>query len=120
MQKEYVLVVASSAQDAMEYESTIKQLNNSYAVKSFINELQCIKWASLNTVKAIVIEETLQVTNAIKFLDYYHKNIYSKPKILLIGNNSGGHSKDYVIHKTLPANISAKVLSKEVSILLSS
>ena len=120
MQKEYVLVVASSAQDAMEYESNIKQSNNSYSVKSFINELQCIKWASLNTVKAIVIEETLQVTNATKFLDYYHKHIYSKPKILLIGNNSDGHSKDYVIHKTLPSNISARVLSKEVNILLSS
>lgn len=120
IQKEYILVIVSSAHDAMEYESSIKQAYKNYAVKSFINELQCIKWASANTVKAIIIEEVLQTTNAKRFLEYYHKHIFSKPKIILIGNNPNENSKEYTINKVVPPNISAKALSKEITILLNS
>jgi len=120
MQKEYILIIVSSPQDAMEYELSIKQTNKNYAVKSFINELQCIKWAYTNTVKAIVIEDVLQTTNAKRFLEHYHKHIFSKPKIILIGNAYSENSKEYVIHKTLAPNISSRALSQELSTILSS
>ena len=116
--KEYILVITSSAQDAMEYEQAIKGIDNSYNVKSFINEINCVKFAMMYTIKAIVVEEKLQKTNADIFLDYYHSHILSKPKILYIGNNIPTPSSIYHIDKRLPLNTYPRAVASGVKDIL--
>ena len=48
IQKEFIVIVVNSTQDAMDYESGIKKLNSSYNVKAFIDEKSTIQWAVKN------------------------------------------------------------------------
>lgn len=118
VQKDYVLVITSSAQDAMDYEEGIKNRNKAMVVKSFISELESIKWAMTNTIKVIILEDTLISTSAKKYLDYYHNNIFSKPKIILIGNNQNIKSASYTISKTLPTGVEPRVLANTLTELM--
>ena len=117
-QKDYTLIITSSPQDAMDYESAIKNSNKANFVKSFINEVSAIKWAMKNNIKIIVLEEMLQTTNAQKFLNAYHNNMLTKPKIILIGDKPKIHSSDYVITKTLSKNISPNIVARNVNEML--
>jgi len=116
--KEYIIVIASSAQEAMDYEHSIKTIDKTYNVKSFIDEVNCVKFAMVYTIKLIVVEEKLQKTSADTFLNYYHTHILSKPKILHLGNNSPLYSNNYHIDKKLPANSSPRVVASAVQDIL--
>lgn len=118
VQKDYILIITSSAQDAMDYDQHLKSTNKSLVVKSFISELESIKWAMTNSIKVIILEDTLISTSAKKYLDYYHNNIFSKPKIIIIGNSQNINSSHYVVNKTLPANVEPKVLASTLAQLI--
>ena len=116
--KEYIVVLCSSAQEAMEYEQSIKSIDKSYNVKSFIDEKSCIKFSMIYSIKLIVIEEKLRKTDANSFLNYFHSHIISKPKILYIGNTNPKYSSNYHIDKKLPANVSGRVVATSVKDIL--
>lgn len=118
LEKNYVLILTSDAQDAMEYTQSIKSSDNSLVVKAFISELESIKWAMRNRVKAIIVEDLLLTTSAQKYLDYYHSHILSKPKIILIGKQPQKSSTRYSINKVLPSAIQAKQVAKSLCELL--
>jgi ribosomal protein S8 len=118
LQKDYILVMVSSAQDAMEYESCIKNADKSYNVKSFIDEKAAIQWAMRNSVKVLVVEDRLQSTNVETFLNVYHNNIFVKPKIILIGSKPKLSSSAYSITKLLMKNASSKVVVDSIKSLL--
>ncbi|MFA6196313.1 MAG: hypothetical protein WC656_06690 [Sulfurimonas sp.] len=118
IQKDYILVVVSSPQEAMEYESCIKNSDKSYEVKSFIDEKTAIKWAMKNSVKILVLEDSLQKTNAETFLNVYHNNVLVKPKIILIGNKPKSNSSAYTITKLLLRNAPSKVVAESVKAIL--
>lgn len=115
VQKDYILIVTNSMQEAMEFETAIKNSNKSNNVKSFIDEMGAIKWAMKNYVKVLVLEDKLQTTNAENFLNIYHSNILSKPKIIIIGDKPKNYSSEYVISKLFSKNISQKVLATAVN-----
>lgn len=119
-QKDYAMIVVSSAQDAMEYESSIKKLNKAYNIKSFIDEKSAIKWAMNNSVKVLILEDLLKTTNAATFLKVYHNNILTRPNIILIGDKPKFSSADYTINKLLAKGISSKILAENVMIMLES
>lgn len=116
VQKDYVMVVAGSPQEAMEYESAIKHIGSSYNVKSFVDEIKAIKWAKKNSVTVLVIEDELQKVSVEKFLSVYAKNIMSNPKVVLIGNKPGSSAVSII--KLLNKGSSAKVVAKAVDALL--
>jgi hypothetical protein len=118
MQRDYILIVSASVQDALDYTQCIQSLDKTLVVKSFISELESIKWAMINTVKILVLEDRLLTTSAQKYLDYYHSHIFSKPKIILIGNSSGIKSSNYTITKQLPENVSTNALVSALNTLL--
>jgi len=120
MQRDYILIVSASVQDALDYTQCIQSVDKTLVVKSFISELESIKWAMTNTVKILVLEENLLTTSAKKYLDYYHSHIFSKPKIILIGNQSGIKSSNYSIAKYLPENVQSKALVDTLNLLLKS
>jgi hypothetical protein len=62
-----------------------------------------------------VIQQQLSKTTAQKFLESYHTNIFSKPKILLIGSKEHIHSKKYDITRSLPYGATPAVVAKELS-----
>jgi hypothetical protein len=111
IQKDYILIITSSAQDALEYSQYIKSSDKSLIVKSFISELESIKWAMTNSVKVIILDATLVSTSAKKYLDYYHNNIFSKPKIILIGQ-ANIKSNNYTIDRVVPATVQPQILVK--------
>lgn len=115
--KEYIMVMASDAQDVMEYEGAIKRADKTYHVKSFIDEKAAIKWAINNTVKVLVLEEQLRNTNAGRFLEVYYNNVLVKPKIVLIGNKPK-LSENLTINKLLMQNSSPKVVAESVKSVL--
>lgn len=117
-QKDYILVLVSSAQDAMEYESCIKSADKSFDVKSFIDEKAAIKWAMKNSVKVLVVEDVLQKTSVENFLNVYHNKILVRPKIVLIGNKPKSNSSEYMISKLLLKNASPRVVSDSVKSML--
>ena len=119
-QKDYIMVVVNSAQDAMEYESCIKNADKSFDVKSFIDEKAAIKWAMKNSVKVLVVEDMLQKTSVENFLNVYHNKILVRPKIILIGNKPKSNSSDYTISKLLLKNVSPRVVSDSVKSMLES
>lgn len=116
--KDYILIVVRSAQDAMEYEMSIKNIDKSYHVKSFLDEKAAIKWAMSNSVKILVVEDTLQRVNAEIFLNVYHNNIFAKPKIVVIGNKPRNESNTYSINKLLVKNASSKVLVENIKLII--
>ena len=117
-QKDYILILTSDVHDAMDYTQYIQSTDKNLYVKSFISELESIKWAMLNTVKIIVLEDTLISTTAQQYLDYYHSHIFSKPKIILIGNSSNVKQTQYSINATLPKHVQAKQLIDTLNTLL--
>jgi len=117
-EKNYILVLTSNVHDALDYTNYIQKTDNNLCVKSFISELESIKWAMLHTIKIIIIEDTLLSTTAQKYLDYYHTHIFSKPKIILIGNANSIQSTQYSISSVLPKHIQPKTLTDTLKALL--
>jgi len=118
MQKDYILIVTASSEDALDYSQYIQSIDKTLVVKSFISELESIKWAMLNTIKVIVLESRLLSTNAKEYLDYYHNNIFSKPKIILIGDDINIKSNNYIITEILPKYTQAPKLIKSLNKVL--
>lgn len=116
LHKDYVLVVAGSAQDAMEYETGIKAIDKSIDIKSFIDEKAALKWAMKNSVKILVIEDELAKIRVDTFLKYYKKYILASPKIILLGNKP--KSDEFTITKLLSKSVSSRVIAKSVKELL--
>ncbi len=101
-QKDYILVLMGSAQDAMELESALKNIcSENMQVKAFIDETTAFKWAMSNHVRIIILEEYLATMDAKKFLDFYHSAIFSRPKIVLEGSQLSLSTKHYTIAKRL-------------------
>ncbi len=119
--KDYILVVCANAQEAMDYEQVLQPISKTLGVKAFIDEMSALKWAINHSVKYIVIEQYLQITNAKKFLDAYHNNIFSKPKIIVIGEDSNTqHSKQYDVTKALPQNSSPHSVASTLKKMITS
>jgi len=118
VQRDYIMIVSASAQDALDYSQYIQSLDKTLVVKSFISELESIKWAMINSVKIVVLDDILLSTTAQKYLDYYHNHIFSKPKIVLIGNSTDIKSSTYSISKSLPMYVQPKVLVDSLNQLL--
>jgi len=117
-QKDYILIVTASSQDALDYSQYIQSMDKTLIVKSFISELESLKWAMTNTIKVIVLESKLISTNAKEYLDYYHNNIFSKPKIILIGNDVNIRSNNYIVTDTLPKYAQPQILIKSLNKIL--
>ena len=118
--KDCIMAVVSSAQDAMEYESCIKNADKSFNVKSFIDEKAAIKWAMKHSVKVLIVEDVLQKTTVENFLNVYHNKILVRPKIILIGNKPKSSSSEYTISKLLLKHSSPRVVSDSVKSMLES
>jgi len=118
LEKNYILVVANSAQDAMDYESYIKHADKKCNVKSFIDEKAAIKWAMKNSVKVLIVEDKLQSTKVEIFWSVYHNHVFEKPKIILIGNQPLERSSAYCITKFLMKNTSSRVIADTIKLLL--
>lgn len=116
IQKEYIIVVVSSTQDAMEHESSIKKLNSSYNVKAFVDEKSAIQWAVKNSVKILVIEDHLQNMSVEKFLSAYKKYVTITPKIILLGEKP--RTNIYPITSLLSKNCSSKAVIESIKSLL--
>lgn len=112
--KDCLLILSSSAQDAMEYTSYIQKKEPHLVVKSFISELESLKWAMQNSVKVIVIEDRLVSTTAKQYLDYYHQHIFSKPKIIIVGNAYENSTSNYSVKKVVPENASPKAVHEAI------
>ena len=110
--KDYILIMVASAQDAMDYESAIKSIDKEYHVKSFVDEIQAIKWAMKNSIKLLVVEEQLSRVRVEKFLTLYTKNVLSTPKIVLIGEKP--KSTVSAISKLLSTGTSSRIIAQNV------
>ena len=116
VQKDYILIVVNAVTDAMDYEASIKKLKNSYTVKSFINPKSALKWALTNSIKILIVEDVLQQVRIEKFLYIYEKNIFLKPKIILLGNKP--KKNPYSINRLLSKGASAKMIADSVKIVI--
>ncbi|MCD4667119.1 MAG: hypothetical protein K8R44_00730 [Sulfurimonas sp.] len=116
IQKEHILIVTTSVDDAMEYESSIKHIDKSYEVKAFIDEKSALKWAIKHSVKVLILEDRLVKFPVNTFLKYYKKYVLVIPKIIILGDNI--KSDFYSIEKLLSKNISPRVLAENVKELL--
>ena len=110
--KDYVLIVMASSEDALDYETAIKSIEKTYDVKSFIDELNAIKWAMKNSVKVLVLEEELIKVRAERFLEIYSKNVLSNPKVVLIGNRP--KESKISIGKLVAKGASSRVVAQAV------
>jgi len=117
LHKDCIMIVANSAQDAMDYEVDIKRVDKSIEVKSFIDEVVALKWAMKHSVKVLVVEDRLAKINVETFLRYYKKHILVIPKIIVLGESL--KSEEYSISKILSKGISPRVLADNVKELLS-
>jgi len=114
--KDYILIVVASAQDAMDYESSIKAIGKEYDVKAFVDEIQAIKWAMKNSVKLLLLEEQLSKVGVEKFLSLYNKNVLSTPKIILIGEKP--KSTFVSISHLVSIGSSSRVIAQNVKSLM--
>jgi len=114
--KSHVMVVLSEVSDVLDFEASIKRIDNSIAVKGFIDEKKGLKWAIKHSIKVLIVESQLTKMHVDTFLSYYKKYVLVIPKIILLGNSKSSDS--YTIHKLLPRGISAKAVSKNVAELL--
>jgi len=110
--KEYILIVMASTQDVLDYEMAIKSMEKTYETKTFIDELEAIKWAMKNSVKVLVLEEVLVKVQAERFLEIYAKNVLSKPKIVLIGDKP--KNSKISIEKLVVRNASSRMVAQAV------
>ena len=117
LHKDCIMIVASSAQDAMDYEVDIKRVDESLEVKSFIDEIVALKWAMKHSVKVLVLEDRLAKIHVESFLRYYKKYILVIPKIIVLGESV--KSEEYSISKLLSKGISPRALADNVQELLS-
>ena len=115
--KEYVLVIVSSTQDAIEHSMIIKKFNKEVEIKSFVDEKEALKLAKTHNIKILIIEDILKNMPADRFLQAYKKSIFQKPEIILLGNKA--KSLPYKINKVLSKNISSKIISNTVKDILS-
>jgi hypothetical protein len=76
LDKDHIMIVVSSAEDAMEYSAVVKSMYKSYEVKSFISEKSALKWALRNNVKVLIVEDQLAKMGIDVFFKYYKKHIY--------------------------------------------
>ena len=112
VQKDYAIILVASAQDAMDFERALQNSCSEIKVKAFIDEVCAFKWAMLNHVKIVLLEEQLNNMDAKKFLDFYHNAIFSKPKIVLLGTQITLSTKNYAITKRLSAGSSTYTISQ--------
>jgi len=113
---DYIIVVASHSEDALDYESDLKHLPKGYKVKSFVDEKKALKWAIKNSVKIVIIEDTLQSMDVTSFLKYYQKYVLITPKVILLGNKPKASS--FSITKLLSKSVTPRVISNNVKELL--
>jgi len=113
IQKEYILIISANAEDALDYQCQISRITQDFKIKSFTDELSALKWSMKHNVKIIVIENILEITNAKKFLDVYHTNISTKPKIILIGNDYI-HSNKYIVYKILSHGVTPQAVASTI------
>jgi len=116
LSRDKILIVTSSAEDALDFEVDIKQIDKSFEVKSSTDEIKALKWAMKNSVSLLVIEDSLIKMSAELFLKYYKKHILVIPKIIVLG--TAVKSEDYSITKLLSKGVSPRVLAKNVKELL--
>ncbi|MDH4943671.1 hypothetical protein [Sulfurimonas sp. C5] len=116
LHKEHIMVLTSSAQDAMDHESALKKLGSSYEIKAFINEKSALKWALKHSVKVLVVEDQLTRMRVETFLKYYQKYILVNPKIILLGEKP--LNCPYPISKLLSKGVSSRVITQNVKDLL--
>ncbi|MDF1875423.1 hypothetical protein JHD48_06725 [Sulfurimonas sp. SAG-AH-194-I05] len=116
LEKDCIMVLTDSVEDAMEFEGSISMVDKKYMVKAFIDEKSALKWGIQNTVKVLVLNDTLSKIRVSTFLSYYKTYILAIPKIIILGNNQKNHS--YSISKLLSKNISPRVLAQHVKELL--
>ena len=116
LDKDCIMIVANSAQDAMDYEVDIKRVDKSLEVKSFIDEIVALKWAMKHSVKVLVVEDRLAKINVETFFRYYKKHILVIPKIIVLGESV--KSEEYSIAKILSKGISPRALADNVKELL--
>jgi len=117
-EKSYILILTSDVRDALDYTQYLQKIDKNLYIKAFVSELESIKWATLNSVKIIVLEDMLISTSAHQYLEYYHTHIFSKPKIILIGDENKVKSTQYNINKTLPKHTQPKALADAIDSLL--
>lgn len=113
---DYVIVVASSYEDAMDYESDLKHLPKGYKSKSFVDETKALKWAIKNSVKVLVIEDNLQKMDVTSFFKYYNKYVLITPQVILLGTKPNDTS--FPITKLLSKSVTPRVISNNVKELL--
>jgi len=116
LQKEHIMIVVSSVEDAMDYETDIKKLDKAYEVKAFIDEKSALKWALKHSVKVLVVEDQLARMRVNIFLKYYKKYILVIPKIILLGNSKD--TDEYAINKLLSKGVSPRVIAQNVKELI--
>ncbi|SFV49829.1 hypothetical protein MNB_SM-7-1450 [hydrothermal vent metagenome] len=114
VQKDCIVILMQSAQDAMECEQCLQHYCKDMRIKAFIDEVLAFKWAADNHVKVIILEVYLNSMDAKKFLDIYHNAILSKPKIILIGDQLHISSKKYSISKQLGTSVMANKVAEAV------
>ena len=114
VQKDCILILMESVQDAIEFEKSIQRSCQEMKVKAFIDEVAAFKWAMSNHIKVIVLEEYINSIDAKKFLDFYHNAILSKPKIILLGDTQHISSSKYCVTKQLSVTSSAKRVADTV------
>lgn len=112
LQRDYIMIVMSDVNDALELESMIKKEDKVYEVKAFIDEKSALKWAMKHSVKLLILESQLTKMPINTFLHYYKKYILVIPKIILLGD--GGSSDLYRINKRLSRGVSPKVVARNV------
>ena len=115
VQKEYIMILAPSVDDIMDYELEIKKLTLPFAVKSFIDALSSIKWAMQNSVKVLIVDSEIQGSKLAKYLDVYHSNLLSKPKLVIMGSIDDEIKSKYCINKQLSKNSSPYLMAKSVA-----
>jgi len=116
LQKEQIMIVVSSAEDAIEYESVIKNTDKTYEAKAFIDEKSALKWALKYSIKVLVVEDQLAKMRVNIFLKYYKKYILVIPKIILLGSSK--NSDEYAINKLLSKGVSPRVIAQNVKELI--
>jgi hypothetical protein len=108
--KEYVLILVNDSQDAMEFESSIKNLDKNIYTKSFIDPTKALKWAMKNSIRILILENPLPQIQVETFLKNYQKYILSVPNIIILGTKPRSH--EYAITKLLSQNTSPMIVAK--------
>lgn len=114
--KDCIMMVFSSANEAMDHTLSVKSIDKSYEVKAFIDEKTALKWALKHSVKVLVLEDRLAKMRAETFLQYYKKYVLLIPKIVILGESV--KSTEYSISKLLSNGVSSRVLAENIKELL--